>query len=621
MTQRFPLKDRVDLQTERLLNVAPGTELTDAVNLEQLQMATGTTVPDYETQSNIPVLTTELTAETYVFRVQNNTETALGQATGLSINGNPIPAENRDISRGVGAGRFAYFSFTIPTAVLSNLQRNPNNVEVDITFPVVGNIRVADEVSSHVGVTYDLSVESSSVANSADIRLSGGDGSQDNVTLQGINGTTVGRSGNTITFTSPIDAIVEWTPNTLFVQGQIILRTAESTVDGVVVASAGGLFYSVREHTSPATFSDDADLVPIPLTEVEWTAKLFDPRGFYETGDLVTTETGEDTGVYQVWIHSGVGLDGRVATNGIPPENRPDGTNSSSFWQLLMQGGGGTSVWPVYADTGDASTNTQSFASSGGEFIAFYRSSSEPTLPIRTGISFVDYVGDNGAMGDQGPQGRFFIRIFRRFAGAPTNPTLGSYDADTGVLTPPTDWFLTPPSGSDTLYVSDTTIDPSTMTTGAFVPSWSPAVQAGGTGPAGPDGTVPLVTSLTGVANAIQGVILTAVDGSNQPGYYYRTSSGGTWLPADTDTNTGVMTVGADSGTDLDFTGSSTQLNIFGQGNIASAIASNSVNLNFELPLWLSTAQFNEGQLTRGSNNGIYQATCLLYTSPSPRDS
>ena len=97
MTQRFPLKDRVDLQTERLLNVAPGTELTDAVNLEQLQMATGTTVPDYETQSNIPVLTTELTAETYVFRVQNNTDTALGEATALTINGSPIPAENRDI--------------------------------------------------------------------------------------------------------------------------------------------------------------------------------------------------------------------------------------------------------------------------------------------------------------------------------------------------------------------------------------------------------------------------------------------------------------------------------------------------------------------------------------------
>ena len=91
-------------------------------------------------------------------------------------------------------------------------------------------------------------------------------------------------------------------------------------------ASAGGLFYVVRNHTSPATFTDNNDIVPIPLTEVEWTGKLFDIRGFYETGDLASVETEAGSGVYQYWIHSGAGLDGRVAADGIPVASRPGGT-------------------------------------------------------------------------------------------------------------------------------------------------------------------------------------------------------------------------------------------------------------------------------------------------------
>ena len=139
---------------------------------------------------------------------------------------------------------------------------------------------------------------------------------------------------------------------------------------------------------------------------------------------------------------------------------------------------------------------------------------------------------------------RFLIRIFRRFATTATNPTGGSYDADTGVLTPPADWFLDAgdATGTDTLYVSDTTIDPAVMITGTTIPIWTGTVQAGGTGPEGPAGTVPLVTTLTGIANATQGVILTTADTTTSPGttfapgYYYRTTAGGTWIKDDTDT-------------------------------------------------------------------------------------
>ena len=128
-----------------------------------------------------------------------------------------------------------------------------------------------------------------------------------------------------------------WRPETNYTAGQILLRTAESTESGITVASAGGLFYVVNTHTSPMNFSDDANLVPIPLTEVEWTAKLFDPRGFYETGDLVTVETGTNSGIYNVWLHSGPGLDGRVRTGGIDIPDRPGGS-TAGLWTLLETG-------------------------------------------------------------------------------------------------------------------------------------------------------------------------------------------------------------------------------------------------------------------------------------------
>ena len=204
MTLRNPFQDDVDYQGRKIENLADGTLRTDGVNLGQLQDVMPA-VLDYDTQSNIPVLTNELTTETYVFRVQNNTTTALGEGSNLVINGSTIPAENRDIARGVGAGRFEYFTFTIPSNVLPNLQNNPNNTNVVITFgtgAAAVDVTVADEVSSHVGINYDLTAESSSVANSADIRLSGGDGSQDNVRLQGTGGTTIARTDNTITISA-----------------------------------------------------------------------------------------------------------------------------------------------------------------------------------------------------------------------------------------------------------------------------------------------------------------------------------------------------------------------------------------------------------------------------------
>ena len=132
-----------------------------------------------------------------------------------------------------------------------------------------------------------------------------------------------------------VDAgIRQWQPNTTYQAGQILLRSA--TTGDPVTSVAGGLFYVRQEITTPASFSTQG-LLALPLTEVEWAGKLFDERGFYETGDLATIETSPSSGVFQAYILSGIDQDGRL--NVIPEADRPGGGNNQ--WQLIMGGAGG----------------------------------------------------------------------------------------------------------------------------------------------------------------------------------------------------------------------------------------------------------------------------------------
>ena len=198
------------------------------------------------------------------------------------------------------------------------------------------------------------------------------------------------------------------------------------------------------------------------------------------------------------------------------------------------------------------------------------------------------------------------VSIYRRSATAPAAPTGGVVTlASATVTTAPTDWELSigDTSGTDQLYESVATINPASATGATVTPTWGTpfAVSAG-------------------------------------------------------NINTGVMQVSGDNrdpndlpGTQLNFgTGGLSELIIEGQGNIRSAVASSELNLNLELNLWATGQAYLAGELVRGSDNGIYQAvvavntqagnntqdpveatnenvwrpnTCLLYTSPSPRDS
>ena len=89
----------------------------------------------------------------------------------------------------------------------------------------------------------------------------------------------------------------------------------------------------------------------------------------------------------------------------------------------------------------------------------------------------------------QGPQGQFEIDIFRNETAVPSQPTGGSYNLDTGAFTPPIGWDANPttPTGGRAVYASVAQIDPATQS-GIVTPIWSVAFRAGSTGPAGPQG-------------------------------------------------------------------------------------------------------------------------------------
>ena len=66
---------------------------------------------------------------------------------------------------------------------------------------------------------------------------------------------------------------------------------------------------------------------------------------------------------------------------------------------------------------------------------------------------------ENGTDGTDGTNGlsTFRFNVYRRATSAPSTPTGGDYDFTNNSITPPTSWYLTPPSGSTSLWVSTAT--------------------------------------------------------------------------------------------------------------------------------------------------------------------
>jgi hypothetical protein len=127
--------------------------------------------------------------------------------------------------------------------------------------------------------------------------------------------------------------------------------------------------------------------------------------------------------------------------------------------------------------------------------------------------------------GEKGDPGETILQIsvFRRTNTAPQKPNDGSYDFDTKILTPPTDWFTTVPPGEDNVYICTAYIDNSFGQQLNTINWEEPALLsvAGEIGPAGPRGSR----------------------------HFYGTSSAGAWSDSEADTviaNAGETKVGWD---------------------------------------------------------------------------
>ena len=72
-----------------------------------------------------------------------------------------------------------------------------------------------------------------------------------------------------------------------------------------------------------------------------------------------------------------------------------------------------------------------------------------------------------------GRQGSFLIHVYQNAADRPATPTAGSYNIDTGALTAPAGWAITPtaPGAGEETWVSDAIINPHVQS-GAVVPTW-----------------------------------------------------------------------------------------------------------------------------------------------------
>ena len=156
-------------------------------------------------------------------------------------------------------------------------------------------------------------------------------------------------------------------------------------------------------------------------------------------------------------------------------------TNLASALALIdtLQAGGQGVFVGFSADNADWHAPPQA----GDAYMRFASGTARPveTDPSwSTGIQFV---------GPQGIRGPFPVYQYQNAASIPPDPTGGSYDLGTDVQIPSPGWSLqisAPGVGENTYFVQDR-IDPATQS-GVVTMSWSPVLEAGGTGPPGSPG-------------------------------------------------------------------------------------------------------------------------------------
>jgi len=215
-------------------------------------------------------------------------------------------------------------------------------------------------------------------------------------------------------------------------------------------------------------------------------------------GDLYLNTTNGD--VYEkvsgTWGSPIANIAGQDGTNG---QDGADGTDGATWFSgNTVPDNGVGSPNDFYFDTSTRDVYKKSLANEWGSPIANLR-------------------GDDGAAGTDGTDGTdglstFQISIFQRSASAPATPTRGLYDFSTMTLTPPSDWTIETPAGTDPIWVSHTIA--SVIGTGIDTTlTWTAPIQFVSNGADGVDGDPGYVTSVA-LASSPAGVTdITVVGG------------------------------------------------------------------------------------------------------------
>lgn len=212
-------------------------------------------------------------------------------------------------------------------------------------------------------------------------------------------------------------------------------------------SSAVNTLYGVSSGLLTWTYPND-----VSVSEFVVEASADNGTTWYVLGTSLSTQfdiTGLNTGVYKFSVKSKT-PGGKYSTRVLAKD-----LATGLLESFTIQRATSDQIVVVYADTADFSTNTQSYSLGSNQYVAYYvYSGNTPSLPIRSGISFSKFVGQQGIQGVAGISGNTVaqLQIYRRSATAPATPSGGSFNFDTGVITPPSSWFSTPPTGVDPLY-------------------------------------------------------------------------------------------------------------------------------------------------------------------------
>ena len=265
---------------------------------------------------------------------------------------------------------------------------------------------------------------------------------------------------STGTFADPLAGNTSWSLSVpaLTVNNDIVyVSTRTFTSDGLAPQDAA--------WSTPAIYStrvDGADADALVITDVDIsvpgeTTLTFSDSTAFTIDDGDDGADGDTKGVVPIYASDAAGNNQNYTQGSLVYVNYYEYTNtkptlpvpSLTFVKYVGEDGDSEGVIPIYAD--DVSGTNATFTYSSQEFINFYEWTGTAPVSVPTGLSYVKFVGDDGAPGDDGADGdpgadgadgdpgddglrtvQGYLYYEKTTAGAPSAPSGDTYTFATG---------------------------------------------------------------------------------------------------------------------------------------------------------------------------------------------